>query len=147
MLITQWANRWGVPQAAITELSALLGAATQPDHQTAAPGSEAAVQNAVRMEAARRGDRYWRNNVGCLVDERGVPVRYGLANESAKMNKIVKSSDLIGISSQGQFLALEVKRPDWTYRATDRERAQLAFITFVNSMGGRAAFISSVEDM
>jgi len=161
MLITQWAVRWQVPPAAIADLAALLGAATQPDHGPTQPGSEAAVQNAVRMEAARRGARVFRNNCGCLTDERGNMVRYGLCNESTKINRIIKSSDLIGISPHGQFLAYEIKRPDWHYigdqpcickphgRQCDRchEKAQLAWLTFVNSMGGYAAFITSPEQL
>ena len=146
-MIYEWAARWQIPPVALTDLLNCLGAAMTPDSSTAAPGSEAAVQNAVRMEAARRGYRLWRNNVGSLIDERGIPIRYGLCNESAKINKVVKSSDLIGISPQGQFLAYEVKRSDWHYTATDREKAQLAFITFVNQMGGRAAFITSPEEL
>ena len=145
-MIHTWAARWNIPPAAIAELSALLGAATQPDHQTAAPGSEAAVQNAVRMEAARRGMRLWRNNTGAgEVD--GRMLRWGLCNESVKINSVVKSSDLIGIAPDGKFLAYEIKRPGWHYTDTDRERAQLAFITFINSMGGRAAFITSPEQL
>jgi hypothetical protein len=81
------------------------------------------------------------------MDERGVPVRYGLANESAKINKIVKSSDLIGISSQGQFLAIECKRPGWKYTGNEHEAAQLAFITFIHSMGGDAKFVTSADDL
>jgi hypothetical protein len=136
-MIHTWAVKWGIPPAALTDLLTSLGAVMQPDSSTAAPGSEAAVQNAVRMEAARRGMRLFRNN----------PVRYGLANESKKINSVVKSSDLIGIGPDGRFLAYEVKKNGWVYRATDREKAQLAFITFINMMGGRAAFITSPEQL
>jgi hypothetical protein len=146
-MIHTWAVKWGIPPAALTDLLTSLGAVMQPDSSTAAPGSEAAVQNAVRMEAARRGMRLFRNNLGSYIDERGVPVRYGLANESKKINSVVKSSDLIGIGPDGRFLAYEVKKNGWVYRATDREKAQLAFITFINMMGGRAAFITSPEQL
>lgn len=159
-MIAAWATRWGIPPAAIAELSALLGAATQPDHSPTQPGSEAAVQNAVRMEAARRHMRLFRNNVGA-GEINGSQLRWGLANESSKINRIVKSSDLIGIAPGGRFISLEVKRPDWHYigdqpcickphgRQCDRchEKAQLAWLTFVNSMGGYAAFITSPEQL
>jgi hypothetical protein len=146
-MIHTWAHRWQIPPQAITELQHLLGAVTQPTSLTASPGSEAAVQNAVRMEAARRlGYRLWRNNSGAgEVD--GRMIRWGLCNESAKINAVVKSSDLIGIGPTGQFLAFEVKRSGWVYRGNEHERAQLAFITFINSMGGRAAFITSPEEL
>jgi hypothetical protein len=146
-MLAAWAARWQIPPQAIAELSHSLGAVTQPDSLTATPGSEAAVQNAVRMEAARRGCRLFRNNSGVAVGENNVPVRYGLCNESKKINAVVKSSDLIGIGPDGRFLAYEVKRSDWHYTGTERERAQLAFITFINSMGGRAAFITSPEQL
>ena len=90
------------PPAAIADLRAILGAATQPEHGPTQPSSEAAVQNAVRMEAARRGYRLWRNNSGSLTDDRGNIVRYGLCNESQKINRIVKSSDLIGVAPGGR---------------------------------------------
>ena len=48
--------------------------------------ARAAVQAAVRLEAARMGILLFRNNVGALIDVRGIPVRYGLANESTQIN-------------------------------------------------------------
>lgn len=61
--------------------------------------SESAIQNKVRLAAAYAGLECWRNNVGVsmVIDEYGNkrPVRYGLANDSAKVNKEIKSSDLI----------------------------------------------------
>jgi hypothetical protein len=150
-MIHAWCLRWQIPQAAITDLLTSLGAAMTPDSQTAAPGSEAAsseaaVQNAVRMEAARRSARVFRNNVGAGIID-GRQIRWGLANDSAKINKIVKSSDLIGLTAQGRFIALECKHKGWHYTGTDRERAQLAFITLINAMGGYAAFITSPDEL
>lgn len=142
----QWAARWGVPHAALAEL-----ADCGPTPPELAGKSEAAAQAAVRIAASAAGARLWRNNVGVMQDERGVPVRFGLANESARMNQSVKSSDLIGIrpvtvrpehvgTQLGVFTAREVKAPGWTYRGTAREVAQLKFISLVRSLGGDADF-------
>lgn len=118
------------------------------------PMSEAAIQQRVRLAASQRGQRLWRNNVGVLTDSRGVPVRYGLANESSGMNKAVKSSDLIGITpivitpdmvgqTVGVFTSYECKAENWKYRGTPRETAQKAWLDLVLSMGGYACFINS----
>lgn len=116
-----------------------------------APSAEAHAQSLVRLEAAALGIHLWRNNNGALKDDRGVPVRFGLANDNAAINKVFKSSDLIGIRPVtitpamvghvlGQFTAREMKRPGWTYADTPRERAQAAFIHAVQALGGDAAF-------
>lgn len=152
-LLTQWAARHGVSQAALAELRAMMGVDTDPVKCTAKAGSEAAVQTAIRLEASRLGVRLWRNNVGACKDESGRIIRYGLCNDSAQLNKRIKSSDLIGIRPVvitpdmvghiiGQFVAREVKRPDWKYTGTDREKAQLAFIELLLSLGADAAFAS-----
>ena len=68
------------------EAAQALRAALVP--QTAFPmagKSEAAVQQQVRYDAAKSGDILFRNNVGVLMDDRGVPVRYGLANDSKQI--------------------------------------------------------------
>lgn len=82
-----------------------------------------------------------------LTNERGVPVRYGLANESKKMNLRIKSSDLIGWRPVviggvriAQFVAREVKPQGWHYTGTGREPAQKAFLDLVNAAGGDARF-------
>lgn len=150
MTLEQWAQKWGIHREALAEFRALL---TAPNVIPPAPGetSEAAVQNRVRLEASRQGWPLWRNNVGVLKDERGVPLRFGLANDSAPLNAVLKSSDLIGIRpvligpehlgrTIGQFVAREVKRPDWTYRGGKHEEAQLRFIEYVTSLGGDAQF-------
>lgn len=119
--------------------------------------SEAAVQAAVRLEYARRGYRLWRNNVGQLRDERGVPVRYGLANDSAALNQRLKSSDLIGwrpvlitpdmVGQQlAVFVSLEVKAPDWRLTPGDkRGQAQARWLDLVAADGGEARFVQEVE--
>lgn len=149
--LTQWAIRHGVSHLALAELRQMMGVDTDPDKCTAKPGSEAAVQTAIRLEASKLGLRLFRNNVGACKDETGRIIRYGLCNDSAQLNKRIKSSDLIGIrpvvitpahvgQTLGQFVAREVKRSDWKYTGTEREAAQRAFIEMILSLGGDAAF-------
>ena len=113
--------------------------------------NEATIQALVRLEAAKQGGILWRNNVGVLPDQRGVPVRFGLANDSAQVNRNVKSGDLIGIRpvlitpdhvgrTLGVFVSREVKAAGWTFRGTERELAQLAWIDLVCKYGGDACF-------
>lgn len=146
-----WAARHGVTRQALDELRAIMvGPDLTPD-VGAVPGSEAAVQNNVRLLASAQGGRLWRNNVGCLNDERGVPVRFGLANDSGAVNHVCKSSDLIGIMpvtitpemvghTVGQFWSVECKREGWKYSGNTREAAQLKWLEIVTALGGRAAF-------
>lgn len=104
-----------------------------------------------QLDAARRGAWVLRNNSGAFKDSRGVQVRYGLGNTSSKFNKVMKSSDLVGLEpviiteemvgmTMGRFLAIECKRPGWKYTGDDREVAQKRFIDKVVELGGRAYF-------
>lgn len=145
-----WAKAWRVPVQAVHDLERRM--AIRVDHSAGEPGrSESNVQSRVRLEAANKGLHLWRNNVGGCVDEHGNHIRYGLANDSAKMNKVIKSSDLIGIRPRlvtpdmvgqrfGQFVAREIKAEGWYYTGTDREEAQRRFIELVVSLGGDAQF-------
>lgn len=154
--VYRWAARHGVTLAALNELQALFGMHGGHDLPPEAKGtSEAAVQAAVRLEAARKGVRLFRNNVGALKDERGRLVRYGLANDSKQVNEICKSGDLIGwrpllIGPQhmgtvvAQFVSRECKEPGWRYTGTEREVAQLNWAQLVTAGGGDAAFCSGV---
>ena len=119
---------------------------------------EARVQDEARLLASKMGWRLFRNNVGVLKDERGVPVRYGIANDSPAMNKRIKSSDLIGIrpvvitpdmvgSTIGQFVAREVKKAGWKYKGTEHEEAQLAFGTLIIGLGGDFKFYSGEGEL
>lgn len=149
-----WAQRHGIPAAALDDLVAMLGAAAPVSTPAAANTPEGDVQNLIRMEASRKGCRIWRNNVGACEDNTGRFIRYGLANDSKRMNEVIKSSDLIGIKPVniepqhvglviGQFVAREVKSGGWKYRGTAREAAQLVFLNLVSSMGGDACFAAS----
>lgn len=94
--------------------------------------SEANIQNAIMIALAESGCLIWRNNTGILKDKTGRPIKFGLCKGS---------SDLIGLTPSGQFLAVEVKT------ATGRVRPeQTAFIDAVRKNGGRAGIARSVDD-
>lgn len=148
--LTTWAARHNISPEALADLARLW--ATDPVPSPIAQGSEASVVARRRLAAAERGGRAWRNNCGAYKDERGNFIRYGLCNDSAELNKRVKSSDLIGIepvlitpemvgTTLGRFFAEECKRPGWKYTGTAHEKAQLAFLQLVNALGGRGEFI------
>lgn len=138
--VFQWAARNGVSMQALHELQTLVGlhgGHAMPDAATGT--SEAAAAAVVRLEAARKGVKLFRNNVGVLPDLTGRPVRYGLANESKQINERIKSSDYMGwrarlITPQdvgtviGQAVGREVKKVGWRYTGTGREPAQLAWV-------------------
>lgn len=119
---------------------------------------ESTAQNAVRLAAAHHGGALWRNNSGALLDKAGRMVRFGLGNDSARINAVWKSSDLIGIVPVtvqphhvgmvwGVFTAIEMKAPDWRLTpGDDRARAQGNFINQVRGLGGIAGFCRSVEE-
>lgn len=153
-----WSIRHRVSPAALAELRAMMGmegaAEVLPDPKRPAnPASESYVQSVVRLEAARADILLFRNNVGALLDERGVPVRYGLANDTAAMNKTIKSADLIGIRRMliepqhvghtvGVFVSREVKHAGWRWHGDKHETAQKVWADLINSYGGDAKFAS-----
>lgn len=157
-MLDTWAYRHGIPPAALQELKALMGVATTAPIHPVATGSEAAAQQRIRLEAPKHGVCLYRNNTGAAMDDTGRLIRYGLANDSPAMSRALKSSDLIGITPHvvtpsdigrtlGIFTSIEVKRPGWTYKATEREAAQLKWIEHVVSLGGRGRFATGPEDI
>jgi hypothetical protein len=74
-------------------------------------------------------------------------IRFGLGAESAKLTKISTSSDLIGIGPDGRFMAIECKHPEWIWRGTPRERAQMTFIIHVILKGGIGGFVTSSKEL
>lgn len=145
--LEQWAIHHNVPYQALVDLRLMFGT-VPPDPSVPTTGeSEAAVQARIRLEASLKGYRLWRNNNGVAIDDTGRHVRYGLCNDSKRMNDTIKSSDLIGISPTGQFVAREVKPSGWTFSGTPRETAQLKFIELVTGMGGDARFATSDDSL
>lgn len=158
--VDAWAARHGVSRAALDDLERQLGLADmlpdlKPSRKT--PRSEGAVQNDLRLAlAALPTWRAWRNNVGALKDSRGVPVRYGLANDSAAVNEKFKSSDLICGESVTitpemvgqrifQHVHIECKKEGWVYTGDERETAQLRWMLMIWLAGGRAYFFNGTE--
>lgn len=152
--LTRWAIKHHISLEALAELhDTVLGTDAREDDPapTVAGKSEAWAQSQVRIEFGKTGGRAWRNNVGALKREDGVPVRFGLANDSAMINRVLKSGDLIGIKPRivtqdmvgqliGQFWSRECKEPGWRYTGTAREAAQLAWVNLILRMGGDAKF-------
>ena len=156
MNLIKWAKRWAIPEKALAELAELSGADFTP--KTVAGLSETAVQNKVRLAAAKNNVRLWRNNVGAF-DPANPPnpgFRWGLCNDSKKLNAKLKSSDLIGIApviiteemvglTVGVFTARECKPEGWSYKGSPREQAQLNYINLINLLGGDASFTTGAE--
>jgi hypothetical protein len=119
--------------------------------------SESQIDEEIKLEAAVQfRSHLWRNNVGALFDAMKRMVRYGLANDSATINEKLKSGDRIGITpvvitqdmvgkTIGVFTSIEVKKEGWTYKATEREKAQQAWIDLIKNCGGIADFANSKQ--
>ena len=87
------------------------------------------IQRLIMLALSEAGCLIFRNNVGVLKNAAGIPIRFGLA---------VGSSDLIGLTPTGRFLAVEIKTP--TGKATTE---QLRFIEAVRARGGIAGIARS----
>lgn len=141
----EWAVRWGIPRQALDELIQLT---IHPGQSTEM--SESGVQQRVRLEGAKAGFYLWRNNIGAgKMAEGGRFIRFGLANDSPALNKVVKSGDLIGLRSilitpdmigrrVGQFVSREIKHAGWQFSGTLEECAQLQWANLINAQGGDA---------
>ncbi|CAH9015195.1 putative holliday junction resolvase [Vibrio phage 142E35-1] len=125
------------------------------------PEAKATVN--VRARASDWGMKMFRNNSGMLTNpDTGVPVRFGLGNESAKLNKELKSGDLVGFSEItvtpemvgkkiAVFTNIEVKSLGFiikdVYNPKSREYAQNEFNKLVTNANGIAGFASSAQDV
>lgn len=117
---------------------------------------EGRASQVVALRASAWGSRLFRNNSGVLPDPNtGRPVRFGLGNESPKVNQVIKSSDYIGWtpvlvtpemvgSTVAVITALEAKAvgfvPKVQYRDGSREKAQDKFMQLIIKAGGIAGF-------
>lgn len=117
---------------------------------------EGDVSASIRIDGAKRGCMLLRNNSGAFEDKGGRWVRFGLGNDSKRVNELMKSSDLIGLTSgwwwgwpnvMGVFTAVESKKVGWKYTGKGCEPAQLNFINLVRRHGGVALFATSWSDV
>lgn len=162
----EWASRW--PQAA-AEFEWMM--AVDEPAPGAKTGPEARAQQEIRMAIAKAGGLAWRNNVGATPAKRfytcahcgftgavsSQPVRYGICNDSPKLNAVMKSSDLVGVvpititpdmvgSTVGQAGFWECKRPGWQFNPNDAHSlAQANFISLVQRYGARAMFTTGAN--
>lgn len=155
--IAEWAQRWGVSAEALADLVVTLAPECAPPPPKTGT-SEAAVTSRVRLEAAGKGYTLWRNNVGALLDKRGIPVRFGLANDSAAMNAKLKSADWIGWQrvvvtpdmvgrTVALFASVEMKEAGWRYSGKGREVAQMSWAQLVSASGGVALMVSGEGEL
>jgi hypothetical protein len=159
MTLKDWQARWGdhIPAQALAELLGILSP-VMPLPAPTARHSEAAGAAQIRLAAGRAGVPLFRNNSGAMTDQTGRLIRFGLGNESPALNKVWKSSDLIGIlpvlvqpshvgQTLGVFLAVETKKPGWRLTPGDkRGQAQAAFLQSVRGFGGVGGFCCTAED-
>jgi hypothetical protein len=162
-ILNAWAIKHHVGFDALAELRQLYGHVPQVSTEVVPLSrgkGETFVQSQVRLAAPAHGVMLYRNNVGAIKDERGVPVRYGLANDTAALNKVVKSADLIGWRTVdvrdletgapiqiAQFVSVECKKPEWPgYNPSDEhERAQQRWLEMVVGAGGFAVFANGPQ--
>lgn len=98
--------------------------------------TEHAVQLGIMQYLSLRYPEHylWRNNSGRLPSSKGRMVAFGK----------VGSADIIGIAPDGRFVAIEIKRPDRSYKPTP---AQLEFLEAIKSRGGYAGIVTCPEDV
>ena len=116
------------------------------------------MQSLVRLAESQYDLKLWRNNVGALTDKRGVPVRFGLANDTKALNARLKSGDLIGWrrvhitpemvgSHVAQFATVECKEAGWKWSGDAHEQAQSRWAALVAAAGGYARFATGPESL
>ena len=141
MTFDQWVQTYQIPPRAVAALYSIV-----LPMSSITSTSETATQNLIRVEAAKYGFAMWRNNSGAVTTDDGRHIRFGVGNDSKKLNEIWKSPDLIGIGPNGRLVGCEVKRPNWRAPETNRDRAQLNAINQINALGGIGFFATSIED-
>lgn len=115
--------------------------------------SEIDLMRAIQVKASEMGHRLWRNNVGTgwvgpqvrVSHPQMIMMHPGdvlIRNASALHSGLcVGSSDLIGLTDRGRFLAAEVKSAKG--RPTE---GQESFIETIKRLGGVGVIAKSVED-
>jgi hypothetical protein len=93
--------------------------------------TESTIQKQITLALSKAGCLVFRNNTGAVKDGDRY-IRYGLCKGSA---------DIIGLTPDGRFLAVEVKTR--TGRPT---KEQLTFIDAINKQGGIAGVARTPED-
>lgn len=166
MTYDDWAVRY--PDAAAALVRDVLSQ-TQRGQDDA---SESWIQTQIRLQASRQGAIAWRNNVGATPAKEHIscphcqrkfvltkqPVRYGLCNDSQKLNERVKSGDLVLIIPRritpdmigmtiGQFGMVECKHANWHWTGNQHEKAQAACLGIVQAKGGYATFANGQLDL
>lgn len=119
--------------------------------------TEAQLLSEVRIQAPKYGSFLMRNNSGVFVNQKtNRPIRFGLGNDSSRLNSKFKSSDLIGITPRrcecgrihGIFTALEIKKPKWKFDKNNNVHVgQNNFLNKIRENGGLCAFITSMNDL
>lgn len=154
MTFDEWATRWSLPSQALDELARVQWETTAP----ASDASEAAVQANVRLKAATMGGHLWRNQNGAARTDAGSYVRFGLANDSPRLNAVLKSHDLVGWRKRlirpedvgqiiGQFWSVEVKPPNWRPASDRRYPGQSRWAALVERNGGLTQFVTDADQL
>jgi len=89
--------------------------------------------NQILIAISQHGGRAWRNNSGVAEYANGAKVRYGVG---------LGGSDIIGITKDGKFIAVEVKTGKLKLSPT-----QATFLKIINSLGGIGIEARSVDDV
>lgn len=151
MRLCAWVARWGVPPEAMRDLRAALGrtGGLVYDGPPVRPHADETERGAAyRLAVQSWGGTLMRNNNGVAHQPDGRPIRYGLGNESQKLQATCKSSDWIGIAPGGRFLAVEDKPPGWRFSPGDEHTAgQWRFLARVNELGGVGMFATHPDDI
>ena len=106
--------------------------------------SEADFMRRCMKRATDLGARLFRNNVGVLKDERGVPVRYGLQVGSGDLIgwvPVTVTADMVG-QRLAVFVSVETKGPKGRVTAE-----QMAWARAVQAAGGRAGIARKDDDL
>ncbi|QHJ81688.1 MAG: hypothetical protein [Bacteriophage sp.] len=155
LTLLEWQRKHGITAEALADLADIVSLTVEAGDTD---GSEKSVQDEARLLISKKGGRAFRNNKGVLPDKRGVPVRFGLCNDTPEMGKRLRSSDLIAcvpieITQEmvgtviGQFTAIEVKKRGWHYTATEHEQGQLRFGELIIGLGGDFKFYNGEGEL